>query len=159
MPSHRECRELPWSARQLCAMVADVERYPEFLPWCVAARIRQRQGLAFQADLQVGFRLLRETFTSQVDITPERRIDVVHIAGPFRHMSNRWLFLPRGDGDGGGCEVDFAIDFAFRSPLLRRVAEPLFHQAARRMVGAFQARARALYGLPEGAGPQRENAA
>lgn len=156
MPSHRERRELPWSARQLCALVADVERYPEFLPWCMAARIRQRQGQAFQADLQVGFGPLRETFTSQVSVTPERRIDVVHIAGPFRHMSNRWLFLPR---KGGSCEVDFAIDFAFRSPLLRRVAEPLFHQAARRMVGAFQARARALYGLPAGAGPQRDNAA
>lgn len=149
MPSHRERRQLPWSGERLCALVADVERYPEFIPWCVAARIRRREGEIFWADLQVGFRVFRETFTSKVAVVPARRIDVDCVAGPFDRMANRWLFLPQ---DGGGCTVDFAIDFAFRSPLLQRVAAPLFHQASRRMVAAFEARARTLYGLPAGSG-------
>lgn len=145
MPSHAERRFLPYSPDRLFALVADIERYPEFLPWCVGARILSRQGFLIRADLMVGFRMIRETFTSRVTLTPPERIDVEYEKGPFRHLTNHWVF----HAADGGCEVEFYIDFEFRSRLLRAVAEPLFYEAVRRMVSAFESRAAAVYGQPD----------
>ena len=143
MPRHRETRRLPWNAEQLYGLVADVARYPEFIPWCTAARIRYREGDVFWADLVIGFRFIRERFTSKVTLEPCREINVAYARGPFRRMSNRWRFVAQADGS---CLVDFDIDFEFRSAVLQRTLGLLFHEAVRRMVGAFEARARQLYG-------------
>jgi coenzyme Q-binding protein COQ10 len=147
MPSHAEARFLPYRPDLLFDLVADIESYPEFLPWCVGARILKRDGNVVTADLMVGFKMLRETFTSTVTFDRPNRIDVRYTSGPLRYLHNQWIFRPRD----GGCEIDFFIDFEFRSRLLKRLMEPLFHEAVRRMVTAFAARAAALHAEP-GAG-------
>ncbi len=144
MPTHAEERLLPYTPEQLFALVADVERYPEFLPWCVGARIRERREDLIIADLIIGFRMFRERFTSRVALNPPRRIDVTYAEGPFRYLDNHWNFAPAP----GGCRVDFFVDFEFRSRLLQRVIEVLFGEAVRRMVAAFEKRAGDLYGAP-----------
>jgi len=144
MPRHAESRFLPYTPDQMFDLVADVERYPEFLPWCVGLRVRERAENVILADLMVGFKMLREKFTSRVTLQRPSRIDVVYIEGPFRHLENRWTFLPQP----GGTMVEFFIDFEFRSRMLRVVMEPLFHEAVRRMVSAFETRAAKLYGEP-----------
>lgn len=150
MPTHAEKRVLPYSPEQLFDLVADVERYPDFLPWCVGARIRAREGDAIHADLVIGFKLFRERFTSKVTLNRPDRIDVAYAEGPFRYLNNHWLFAPTPDG---GCEIDFYVDFEFRSRLLQRMIGALFNEAVRRMVAAFEARAEALYGSADSAGP------
>lgn len=142
MPRHTESRVLPYTPEQMFDLVADIERYPEFLPWCVGLRVRERQDNVVLADLMVGFKMLREKFTSRVSLNRPSRIDVVYIEGPFRHLENHWLFKPHE----AGTAVDFFIDFEFRSRMLRIVMEPLFHEAVRRMVSAFETRAAQLYG-------------
>ena len=146
MPTHAERRILPYSPQQLFALVADVERYPEFLPWCVGARVRERRADVIVADLIVGFRMFRERFTSRVNLRPDEpggpRIDVAYTEGPFRYLNNHWIFLSHP----GGCEIDFFVDFEFRSRLLQKAVEMLFNEAVRRMVHSFEARAHRLYG-------------
>ncbi len=144
MPTHAEQRVLPYTPEQLFALVADVERYPEFLPWCVGARIRERRSDTIVADLIIGFRMFRERFTSQVKLNPPGRIDVAYTDGPFRYLDNHWLFEPVP----GGCRVEFFVDFEFKSRILQRLIEVLFSEAVRRMVAAFETRARKLYGAP-----------
>lgn len=141
MPTHQETRFLPHTAEQLFDLVSDVEDYPNFLPWCVALRVNNRDNDVIRADMVVGFKMLREKFTSRVTLTPKERIDVEYLDGPFRYLENRWLFVDRD----GGCEIDFFIDFEFRSRLLRKIMEPLFHEAVRRMVRAFEKRAAERY--------------
>jgi coenzyme Q-binding protein COQ10 len=143
MPTHAERRTLPYSPEQLFALVADVERYPEFLPWCVGARIRERKPNLVVADLLIGYRMVRERFTSRVTLDRPHRIDVSYSEGPFRYLDNHWLFEPE---PGGGCTLDFYVDFEFRSRMLQKIIELLFNEAVRRMVGAFEARAHRLYG-------------
>jgi coenzyme Q-binding protein COQ10 len=143
MPTHAERRRLPYTQEQLFNLVADIERYPEFLPWCLAARIRKREGWTIHADLMIGFRMVRERFTSKVELTPLHRVDVAYAEGPFKYLNNHWVFEPTPDG---GCEIDFFVDFEFRNRMLQKLIEVLFHEAVRRMVSAFETRARALYG-------------
>ena len=141
MPTHNEKRFLPHTPDQMYDLVMDIEDYPNFLPWCVALRVTGRDENVVRADMMVGFKMLREKFTSKVTVTPKERIDVEYLDGPFRYLENRWLFHEKD----GGCEVDFFIDFEFRSRLLRKVMEPLFHEAVRRMVRAFEIRAAQKY--------------
>ena len=150
MPTHAEQRVLPYAPEQLFALVADIERYPEFLPWCIGARIRERRPDFILADLIIGFRVFRERFTSRVALDPPRRIDVTYSEGPFRYLNNHWIFEPVA----GGCRIDFFVDFEFKSRVLQKVIELLFGEAVRRMVAAFEGRARQLYGAPrpDGAG-------
>ncbi len=143
MARHRQRKLLPWTAEQLYSLVADVGRYPEFLPWCVAARVTRRHGNVFWADLVVGFRLIRECYTSRVTLVPGREIHTACASGPFRKMEGSWRFVPR---DGGGCLVDFAIEFEFDSRLLQRTIGTLYLEASRRLVHSFENRARDLYG-------------
>jgi coenzyme Q-binding protein COQ10 len=143
MPTHAERRRLPYSAEQLFDLVADVERYPEFLPWCLGARVRERKSNLIVADLLIGYRVVRERFTSRVTLDRARRIDVSYSDGPFRYLNNHWLFEPQPDGS---CVLDFYVDFEFRSRMLQRVIELLFNEAVKRMVAAFESRARRLYG-------------
>jgi len=142
MPTHAEQRVLPYSPQQLCGLVADVGRYPEFLPWCIAARVRKRESELIVADLVIGFKMVRERFTSRVVLDPTgRRIDVSYIEGPFKYLNNHWIF----EDHPQGCRIDFYVDFEFRSRLLQKLIQPLFHEAVRRMVAAFETRARSLY--------------
>ena len=151
MPTHAEQRVLPYTPEQMFALVADIERYPEFLPWCVRARIRERRPDLIVADLIIGFRVFRERFTSRVTLDPPRRIDVAYTEGPFRYLNNHWVF----ERVPGGCRIDFFVDFEFRSALLQKIIGVLFNEAVRRMVGAFEKRARELYGAPSPGGAGR----
>lgn len=143
MPRHSETRVLPWTPAQMYALVADVARYPEFLPWVVATRIKSDDGRMLVADMSVGFKALRETFTSRVALDPPRAIHVDYVSGPLRYLTNDWGFADAGDG---GCRIDFHVDFEFRSKLFERLAGAFFGEAFRRMVASFEARARQLYG-------------
>ncbi len=143
MPTYAEKRILPYRPRQLFDLVADIERYPEFLPWCLAARVRARDGTLVTADLVIGFKMFREGFTSRVTLDPGgRRIDVRYQNGPFKYLNNHWVF----EDHPRGCAIDFYVDFEFRSKLLQKLIGVLFEEAVRRMVAAFETRARALYG-------------
>jgi coenzyme Q-binding protein COQ10 len=151
MPTHAEIRALPWSADQMYALVADVGRYPEFLPWTAAARIRSHTprpdgSEVMEADLVISFKVFRERFGSRVVLWPaRRRIDTEYLDGPFRHMRSHWQFLARPEG---GCEVDFFVDFEFRNVILQKLIGVVFDEAMRRVVRAFEARAEVLYGRP-----------
>ena len=143
MTVHAEKRVVRHSPEQLYALVADVRSYPQFLPWCLAARIRHQDEVSLAADLIIGFRMFREKFTSYVDLDAEAlEINVRYAEGPFRYLTNKWRFLPHEEG----CEIDFYVDFEFSSRLLQSVIETLFTEAVRRMVQAFETRAAALYG-------------
>lgn len=142
MPSHNEQRVLPYTPQQLYDLVADIESYPSFLPWCLAARIRKREGNVLVADLVIGFKMIRERYTSRVTLTPGQRIDVAYVDGPMKRLTNCWRFQPHP----AGCQIDFHVDFEFRSRVLQTLIGAVFHEAFRRMVGAFETRARALYG-------------
>ena len=146
MPKHAEKRHLPYKPEAMFSIVANVEKYPEFLPWCVGARVIRREKRAAmqieQADLMVGFKGITQIYTSEVTLDPaDLTIDVVQLRGPFRHLVNHWRFERAADG---GTEIDFMIDFDFRNPLLRTLINRLFGDAVRRMVSAFEARAAAL---------------
>ncbi len=141
MPKHSETRVVPHTPEQMYSLVADIARYPEFLPWCVGARIVQQTEQRIVADLLIGFKVFRERFRSTVDLDPvAHTIDVAYVDGPMRYLENHWRFNEHAEG----CEVDFRVDFEFRSLLLRKAIEPLFHEAVRRMVAAFEERAEAL---------------
>src|SRR3546814_786981 len=116
MPTHAEQRFLPYTQEQMFDLVADVERYPEYLPWCVGCRIFKREGNVIYADLMVGFKMIRDKFTSRVTLSAPGRIDVSYLEGPFRYLNNHWIFVP----ESNGCRVDFFIDFEFRSRLFQK---------------------------------------
>lgn len=141
MPTHAEKRVLPYSQEQLFDMVADVRRYPEFLPWCVGARIITRTETELVADLTIGFKMFRETFRSQVVLERPHHVHVRYLTGPFRYLNNHWRFRPAANGT----EVDFFVDFEFKSKLLQAVIGTVFNEAVRLMVRAFERRAAVLY--------------
>ena len=151
MPTHAEKRTVPYSPEQMFDLVGGVEQYPTFLPWCVACRIRRRDGSdAFVADLVIGFKMFRERFTSRVGLDRPNRVDVSYHEGPFRYLTNHWTFQPDGRGN---CVIDFYVDFEFRSRTLQKLIGKLFNEAVQRMVNAFERRARNLYG-PARPGPR-----
>ena len=125
-------------------LVADVGRYPEFLPWCVGARIRSRTETLLVADLIISFKGMRENFTSNVALDRDAMtIDVTYKDGPFKYLNNKWDFDQTASGQ---CMLDFYVDFEFKSRILEMVIEILFGEAVRRMVHAFEQRAAQLYG-------------
>lgn len=142
MPKHTETRHLPYSPEQMFDLVADVARYPEFLPWVSAIRVRSNSETAMVADMIVGFKGLRETFTSKVEKQRPGHIRVDYLEGPLKHLFNDWKF--RADGQGG-CMVDFSVDFAFKNRMFEMLAGQVFDRALRKMIGAFETRAAALY--------------
>ena len=147
MPRHAETRRLPYSPEQMFDLVADVGRYGEFLPWVVAVRVRSDSETEMLADLIVGFKALRETFTSRVRKQRTEHIHVEYIDGPLSYLRNEWRFRPDGES---GTLVDFSVDFAFRNRIFEAIAGQMFGTALRRMIGAFEARAAALYGKAPG---------
>ncbi|QIL02494.1 type II toxin-antitoxin system RatA family toxin [Sphingomonas sinipercae] len=144
MPRHSETRHLPYRPEQLFDLVADVERYDEFLPWVVAVRIRSSSETETVADLVVGFNAFKERFTSRVTKERPNRIVVDYIEGPLKYLKNEWRFEP---ADKGGTEIFFSVDFAFRSRIFEAIAGQMFDRALRRMTDAFEQRAAALYGI------------
>ncbi len=144
MTTHAEQRLIRHAPEQLFDLVADVRRYPEFLPWCLAARIRQQSEVTLVADLIIGFQMFKERFTSHVSMDRDQLIiEVEYAEGPFKYLKNRWKFIEHPDG----CLIDFYVDFEFRSRLLQTVIESLFTEAVKRMVRAFETRADQLYSL------------
>ncbi len=146
MPTHAEKKILPYTPDQMFDLIAEIDKYPEFLPWCVGARIRGRtmkdELEIIDADLVISFKVFRERFGSRVTLNrAERKIDVAYLDGPFRYLNNHWHFRPVD----GGCEVDFFVDFEFRSRALQAIIGVVFYEAMRRIVAAFEARAADLY--------------
>lgn len=144
MPSHHESRRLAYTPEQLFDLVADVGRYPEFLPWVIAARVTQRDAETMTADMAVGFQFVRERFTSRVRFERPGAIHVDYVDGPLKSLTNEWRF--RAD-EAGGSIVDLMVAFEFRSRIFERLAGAFFGDAFRTMVGAFERRAQNLYGV------------
>lgn len=143
MPKHAETRHLPYSPEQIFDMVADVGHYAEFLPWVTAMRVRTNSDTETVADMIVGFKGLRETFTSRVTKVRPNELHVDYLDGPLKYLRNDWHFRPDG---AGGCAVDFAVDFAFKNRIFEMLAGQVFQAALTKMIGAFETRAAALYG-------------
>lgn len=144
MPAHSENRVLPFSASQMFDLVLDVAQYPQFLPWCVATRVKSKDAGdngQMVADMAVGFKMLQERYTSRITFERPGHIHITDIGGPFKHLETDWVFVERADG----CEVNFNIDFAFSSKLLETVMGGVFTEAAHRMMQAFVTRAEAIY--------------
>ena len=147
MISHRETRIVPYPAELMYAVVSDVEKYPEFLPWVVALRVLTRRADGMTAEMAVGYGGLRERYTSDVALDPAiHRIDVRQIKGPFKTLENHWQFTPLADGQG--CEIAFSILFEFKSRLLHSVAGAKFEKVMLKMADAFEARAKQLTDAP-----------
>jgi coenzyme Q-binding protein COQ10 len=144
MPTHAEHKVVPYRTDQLFDLVADVGKYPQFLPWCVGARVRSRTETEEVADLTIGFGPFRESFTSRVALDRPNKVIVRYENGPFRYLNNQWTFTPHPKG----CRVDFFVDFEFKSRLLQAAIGVVFNEAVSRMVNAFLKRARDVYGMP-----------
>lgn len=142
MRNYEEKKLLPYSQKQLYEVVANVETYPEFLPWCLKTRILQREENGFTAETLIGFNIFRERFTSHVKTSPYERIDVTYLQGPFKHLENHWIFIPES---ADSCWVDFMINFEFRSHILERVVGLMFHEAVSRLIHAFENRLKQQY--------------
>jgi len=149
MPTHSEKRVMPYTAAQMYDLVADVARYPEFLPWNSAARVRSRRpgpegSEVLEADLVISFKVFRERFGSRATLWPARhRVEIDYLDGPFKHLHSWWTFADRPEG---GCDLEFFVDFEFRNLILQKVIGVVFDEAMRRVVRAFEARAKVLYG-------------
>lgn len=148
MKTFHTVRRVRHTADNMFDLVADVERYPEFVPLCRGISLRERRerdGKAvIVADMTVAYKLISETFTSQVTLDRDNRMILVeYLDGPFEHLENRWTFRPAGENR---CEVDFYLAYRFRSSMLERLMGAMFDKAFRKFAEAFEARANAVYG-------------
>lgn len=132
---------VPYSSRQMYDLAVDMDRYPEFLPWCAKARKYDVTETSFRSEMTFALKGLRETFHTIDHIEPGRRITISNESGPFRHLESEWLFTDVP----GGSRIDFHIEFRFKNRLLDLTLGPLFGEATRKMVSAFEQRARAIY--------------
>jgi len=142
MPTHAEKRNVPHTCKQMFDLVSDVEKYPEFLPWCIALRIKETKTNQITADMVIGYKIFREKFTSRVQLIDPDRINVVYEKGPFKYLKNHWIFC---EEDDGSCTIDFFVDFEFRSKLLQNMIGVVFNEAVKIMVKAFEKRASIVY--------------
>jgi coenzyme Q-binding protein COQ10 len=142
MPTHAEKKILPYRAEQIFDLVADVERYPEFLPWVISATVVNRKETSFLADLSVGYKFFRESYRSEVVLHSPHRIDVNYINGPFRYLNNHWVF---NQIDEKHVEIDFFIDFEFHSSFFQGMMQTVFSEVVKRMIQAFEKRASEVY--------------
>lgn len=161
MPEHAQERQVPFTPAEMFALVADIESYPKFLPWCAGARIRSREAgeggsEIVVADLIIAYKMFRGTYTSRVTLDRDNMwIDVALVRGPFRRLENRWRFTAAGDGD---CLISFYIDFEFSSKLIQKMMDAVFLQAMQRIIKAFEDRASDLYGEKEALTARANNA-
>lgn len=144
MLTHIEQKRLPYTPEQMFDLVAGVDRYQEFLPWCVASRIKSREndGL-FYADLVVGYKMIRERFSSKVMLEAPNSIHIEYLKGPLKHLKNHWRFIREPDGS---CLIDFSVEFEFKNKALQGLAQVFFKEVIHRMVSAFEERAQEIYG-------------
>lgn len=143
MLTHIEQKNLPFTPEQMFDLVADVDAYADFAPWCVSSRIKKWEGeTVFYADLVAGYKLLRERFTSKVILEPKTRIYIDYLRGPLKHLKNQWLFIREEDGS---CTIDFSVEFEFNSTILQGLAQVFFNEIIKRMVSSFEARAYEIY--------------
>jgi coenzyme Q-binding protein COQ10 len=142
MPTHAEKRNLPYTSKQLFDLVSQVEKYPEFLPWCLASRITKREGDVFYADLIIGYKMVRERFGSKVTLSNDNHVHVEYLSGPMKYLSNHWRFI---DESNGSCTIDFFVDFEFKNPFFKNLMGLFFDKAVNKMVQAFEDRAESLY--------------
>ena len=150
MPSHKETKILPYTAKQMLDLVIDIENYPKFLPWCLASRIRQRINQNHLiADLVISFKAFSEKYTSEVKVTTisddEYRIEVIAIEGPFKNLVNKWHFKNLSNNGNPSTSIEFFIDFEFRSIILGKMIGVIFEKATNKMIDAFEKRAKELY--------------
>jgi len=144
MLTHIEQKKLPYTPEQMYALVAAVDQYSEFLPWCVASRINSRESDAvFYADLVVGYKMIRERFSSKVVLEEGTSIHIEYLKGPLKHLKNHWRF---SEAENGSCVIDFNVEFEFKNKALQGLAQMFFKEVIHRMVGAFEARAIEIYG-------------
>jgi coenzyme Q-binding protein COQ10 len=143
MPKHMEQATLAYTADELFEVVADVNDYPHFVPWCSGATVRSASQTEIIASLTIGFGLFQESFTSRVTLDRPKQVLVQAIDGPLEHLTNQWLFIPVGERT----RVEFSIDFQFKSHLLDHVANTMFHEATTRMMGAFEARVHLIHAM------------
>lgn len=139
---HSEKKHLRHSPIQMFELVADIESYPQFLPWCMGTRIKSRQNNIVIADMVIGYKMFREQFTSKVRLLEPERIDVEYEEGPFKYLKNHWIFVPEEDGS---CSVDFFVEFEFRSKLMQMIIGSVFNEAVKLMVQSFEERADKIY--------------
>jgi coenzyme Q-binding protein COQ10 len=144
MPTYSESRIVPYSSRQLFDLVMDIEKYPEFLPWCLGARINTRSKNDLEADVIIGYKVFRETFSSRVHFTTPKEIEVEYLKGPMRHLHNKWVFKDLKENQ---CTVDFYVDFSLKTRLFESLVDQFFHKALVKMINAFELRAIDLYGV------------
>ena len=139
---YKESRVINHTPNNLFKLVSDVSNYPEFLPWCLGARIKNQDDNSFEADLIIGFKIYKEIYSSKIFLdNKNKKIDVKYKDGPFEHLENYWIFKK----DKNGCKVEFMVDFKFKSNFLQTIMETLFSEAVCRMVKAFETRANELY--------------
>lgn len=143
MPTHSEIRIVPYSSTQLFDLVMDIEKYPEFLPWCIGARINSRSKTDLDADVLIGYKMFQEKFSSRVNFVRDREIEVEYLKGPMRHLHNKWVFT---DLKPGQCQVDFYVDFSLKTKLLENFVDQFFQKALVKMINAFELRAIDVYG-------------
>ncbi len=156
MPSFATKRRVPYSPRQMYDLVADIERYPEFLPLCEGLTLRSREEkpdrTIMVATMVAGYQAIRESFTTRVTLLPDdQKVLVEYLDGPFKRLENRWTFKPLS---GGGCDVDFYIDYELKSLMLGILVGAVFDKAFRKFSEAFETRARAVYGRDLGVSAQ-----
>lgn len=145
MLKHLEQRHLPYTPEQMFDLVADVGSYEEFLPWCMASRvIRRDAGNVFYGDLIVGYKMLKERFSSKVFLDRPNEIHIEYLKGPLKNLRNRWQFIRQDDGS---CLIDFSVEFEFSNVALQTLANMFFNEVVKRMVAAFEARAAEIYGV------------
>ncbi|MBF0126920.1 MAG: type II toxin-antitoxin system RatA family toxin [Magnetococcales bacterium] len=142
MPSIRISEMVPFSPQQMFDLVVDVERYPEFLVWCSKGRKTEVETSQFVAEMSVNFKGVREKFRTLDRLIPGEKVTITLVSGPFEHLESAWHFTAKPNGT----QIDFYIDFKFRSRLMEMTLGPFFNQAAKQMVSAFRTRAMALYG-------------
>ena len=159
MPTFDTVRRVAFTPQQMYALVADIERYPEFLPLCAGLSVRSREIVdgkqVVVAAMEIGFQAIRERFTTRVVLSPdEPSVLVSYLDGPFHHLENRWRFLPVDGGracvspEASCCDVGFWIDYQFKSPMLGLLMGAMFDKAFHKFSEAFEQRARAVYGGP-----------
>lgn len=146
MLSHFEQKHLPYSAEQMFDLVAGVDKYCEFAPWCVASRINKWEGdKVFYADLVIGYKLFREKFSSKVILDKPKELSIEYQKGPLKNLTNHWAFK---EGENGSCVIEFSVEFEFKSVALQGLANMFFNGVVKRMIGAFETRAHEVYGEP-----------
>jgi len=146
MPQHTEKRILTYSPQQMYGLVADIESYPAFIPWCEGALIRRefiRDGKKIlDAELKISFKVYHETFKSEVTLMPEmQEISIRYLEGPLKHLKSYWIFHKVDQG----CEVEYHVDFEFRSKIVQKLVGIVFFEAMQRIVNSFEKRAKEVF--------------